>query len=72
MQLYRVLHAYVAANPRQGYCQGFNMIAALILFYVPEEDAFFCFDHVMHKRYAKCNNELRLAQSESVVLERLL
>ena len=38
--LYNVLHAYAAHNPEVGYCQSQGPIAAVLVMYMPEEDAF--------------------------------
>lgn len=41
--LRRILHAYAALDPEVGYCQGMGFIAGLLLTYMIEEDAFYCF-----------------------------
>ena len=38
--LFHVLRAYNVYDPKVGYCQGMGFIAALLLCYMPEEDAF--------------------------------
>ena len=38
--LFRVLVAYAQADPAVGYCQGMGFIAAVLLSYLTEEDAF--------------------------------
>ncbi|GBF87851.1 hypothetical protein Rsub_00563 [Raphidocelis subcapitata] len=38
--LRRVLRAYAALDPEVGYCQGMNFVAALLLSYLPEPQAF--------------------------------
>ena len=39
-QLFHVLAAYSMYNTEVGYCQGMSQIAALLLMYMNEEDAF--------------------------------
>ena len=45
--LTRVLRAYVAYRPTLGYTQGMSTFAAILLLYMSEEDAFWCFAHLM-------------------------
>jgi len=40
--LRRLLTWYAALDPEVGYCQGMGFIAALLLSYMIEEDAFYC------------------------------
>lgn len=40
-QLFQVLRAYAIFNPEVGYCQGMGFLVALLLNYMPEEDAFY-------------------------------
>ena len=42
VSLRRVLTWYAALDPEVGYCQGMGFIAALLLSYMIEEDAFYC------------------------------
>eukprot|EP00051_Salpingoeca_urceolata_P029413 m.6731 g.6731 ORF g.6731 m.6731 type:complete len:893 (-) comp2717_c0_seq2:124-2802(-) len=42
-KLGRILTAFSWFNPRVGYCQGLNRIAGFALFFLEEEDAFWCF-----------------------------
>ena len=46
-KLRRVLLAYSLHNPAVGYCQGFNMIAAIALLFLDEEDAFWCLLYIV-------------------------
>ena len=48
--LRRVLVAYSAHNDQIGYTQGMNYIVAMLLGFMPEEDAFWAFVSIMHKR----------------------
>jgi len=41
--LRRLLHAYTELDPEVGYCQGMAFIAAALLSYIEEEEAFWCF-----------------------------
>lgn len=45
--LYRILVAYSVYNSEIGYCQGMSHIAALILMYMDEEDAFWSLSTLM-------------------------
>eukprot|EP01083_Nonionella_stella_P046914 125622_1 len=47
--LRRVLSAYSVFNQRVGYCQGMNFIAALLLRFMSEEDAFWMLAHVVEQ-----------------------
>jgi hypothetical protein len=40
--LHNVLTAYVRRNPTVGYCQGLNFVAAHLLSYLDQEQAFWC------------------------------
>lgn len=71
IRLRKVLTAYSAHNPRVGYCQGMNRLAAVALLVLPEEEAFWCLaaivDKIMPVGYY---NDLWLAQVDSnVVME---
>eukprot|EP00730_Choanoeca_flexa_P000492 TRINITY_DN10219_c0_g1_i1.p1 TRINITY_DN10219_c0_g1~~TRINITY_DN10219_c0_g1_i1.p1 ORF type:complete len:677 (+),score=188.48 TRINITY_DN10219_c0_g1_i1:343-2373(+) len=48
-RLYRVLVAYSFAHRNVGYCQGMNQIAALLLLFMDEEDAFWGLSAVVEK-----------------------
>lgn len=69
IRLRRVLTAYSEHNPRVGYCQGMNRLAAVALLVLPEEEAFWCLvtivDDIMPKGYY---NDLWLAQVDSSVV----
>lgn len=45
--LFRVLVAYAYVDPAVGYCQGMGFIAAMLLCYMPEEDAFWAFNALL-------------------------
>jgi len=47
IMLYNVLKAYSVYNPNLGYTQGMSILAALLLMYMEEEDAFWTFATVM-------------------------
>ena len=42
VSLRQILIWYAALDPEVGYCQGMGFIAALLLSYMVEEDAFYC------------------------------
>ena len=46
--LRRLLHAYTELDPEVGYCQGMAFIAAAMLSYMEEEEAFWSFVSVMY------------------------
>lgn len=48
-KLRRVLSAYSWRNPDIGYCQGMNMLAAIALLFLEEEDAFWCLAAIIEK-----------------------
>lgn len=68
-RLRRVLTAYSEHNPKVGYCQGMNRLAAVALLVLPEEEAFWCLstivDNIMPTGYY---NDLWLAQVDSSVV----
>jgi hypothetical protein len=43
----RLLCAYAVRNPKYGYCQNMTCIIGIILFFLPEEDAFWLFATIM-------------------------
>ena len=45
----RVLSVYALHNPEVGYCQGMNVVLAMLLLVVEEEDAFFTLDTIVHE-----------------------
>jgi hypothetical protein len=58
-RLRRVLIAYSRHNPKVGYCQGLNRLAAVSLLFMPEEDAFWALvtiiEHLMPPEYYSHN-----------------
>ncbi|CAL4120820.1 unnamed protein product, partial [Meganyctiphanes norvegica] len=46
-KLRRVLLAYSRHNPEVGYCQGLNRLAAIVLLFLNEEDAFWCLVYIV-------------------------
>lgn len=40
--MYRVLRAYTAYNPKDGFCQAHAPLVSVLLMYMPEEQAFWC------------------------------
>lgn len=69
IRLRRVLTAYSEHNPKVGYCQGMNRLAAVALLVLPECEAFWCLvaiiDEIMPNGYY---NDLWLAQVDSSVV----
>lgn len=69
VRLRRVLTAYSEHNPKVGYCQGMNRLAAVALLVLPEEEAFWCLvtiiENIMPQGYY---NDLWLAQVDSNVV----
>jgi hypothetical protein len=43
----RILNAFTIRNPNYGYCQNMTFIVAIILFFLPEEDAFWLFTTIL-------------------------
>ena len=41
--LRHLLQLYAKVDSQVGYCQGMAFIAGLLLTYMPEDDAFYCF-----------------------------
>ncbi|KJE93456.1 hypothetical protein CAOG_04244 [Capsaspora owczarzaki ATCC 30864] len=72
--LRRVLVAYSWHNPQVGYCQGMNLIAAILLLHLNEEDSFWglvaLIEHVMPPDYY--NASLIASQADQRVLRDLL
>ena len=56
-ELTKILKAYSIYNPVIGYCQAQAPIAALLLMYMPAQDAFWCFenicDHILKGYYSE-------------------
>ncbi|XP_067944391.1 TBC1 domain family member 10A-like [Watersipora subatra] len=40
--LYEVLRAYIAYNPKEGFCQAHAPVASVLLMHLPQEQAFWC------------------------------
>jgi len=59
--LYNVLSAFSVQNETIGYCQGMQAMAALLLMFMVEEDAFFALDAI-----AKCEKWGKLARCWSM------
>jgi len=59
--LFDVLCTYSFYNSEVGYCQGMSQIAALLLVYMDEEDAFWGLHQIMtNRKYAMHGKELNL------------
>lgn len=43
----RILAAFISRNPKYGYCQNMTCIIGMILFFLPEEDAFWLFTTII-------------------------
>ncbi|RWS11015.1 USP6 N-terminal-like protein [Dinothrombium tinctorium] len=79
-ELFRVLVAYSVYNSEIGYCQGMSQIAALLLMYMSEEDAFWALDRLMSSdKYAMHGffipgfpKLVRFARHHDLVLKRYL
>ncbi|XP_066974077.1 uncharacterized protein [Macrobrachium rosenbergii] len=79
-QLFHILVAYSMYNQEVGYCQGMSQIAALLLMYLNEEDAFWALSALMSKpKYAMHGffipgfpKLLRYQQHHDKILEKFL
>lgn len=73
-KLRNVLLAYSWHNPSIGYCQGMNRIAAIILLFLGEEEAFWCLvaiiDYIMPADYY--SKTMLAAQADQRVLKDLI
>jgi hypothetical protein len=56
--LFHVLGAYSMYNQEIGYCQGMSQIAALLLMYMEEEEAFWALSALMADRRYAMHGEL--------------
>lgn len=71
--LQRVLEAYSRKNPTVGYCQGMNFIAAGLLVFMNEEEAFWMMswivEHLLQQYYS---HHLAGPQADAAILEHYL
>jgi len=70
----RLLSAYAVRNPKYGYCQNMTCIIGIILFFLPEEDAFWLFATIMEDLLPKdfCSPTLIGLRVDQRVLEVLI
>lgn len=47
--LYTLLKAYTIRHPEKGYCQGQAPLAAVLLMFMPEVDAFWTFNEICER-----------------------
>uniref|UniRef100_A0A8R1I0P0 Rab-GAP TBC domain-containing protein n=1 Tax=Caenorhabditis japonica TaxID=281687 RepID=A0A8R1I0P0_CAEJA len=73
-QLLQVLHAFCLHNPKIGYCQGMNFLAATALLFVGPEDAFWFLIAITERYFDKTyfDSNLTGAQADQEVLKGLL
>ncbi|XP_074379246.1 uncharacterized protein LOC141720629 isoform X2 [Apium graveolens] len=71
--LRRVLIAYSRHNPGVGYCQGMNFFAGLLLFMMPEENAFWTFVGIIDDYFdGYFSQEMIESQVDQLVFEDLM
>jgi hypothetical protein len=71
--LRNVLLAYAARNPAVGYCQGMNIVAAMLLLYLSEEVAFWVFTSIVEEIAPDYyNKQLFGSQVDQKVFNRLV
>lgn len=71
--LRNVLLAYAARNPSVGYCQGMNIVAAMLLLYLPEEVAFWVLTSIIEEIAPDYyNKQLFGSQVDQKVFNRLV
>lgn len=71
--LRNVLLAYAARNPAIGYCQGMNIVAAMLLLYLPEEVAFWVLTSIVEEIAPDYyNKQLFGSQVDQKVFNRLV
>lgn len=70
----RLLCAYAVRNPTLGYCQNMTCVMGIILFFLPEEDAFWLFSTIMEDLLPKdfCSPTLIGLRVDQRVLEVLI
>lgn len=71
--LRNVLLAYATRNPSVGYCQGMNIVAAMLLLYLPEEVAFWVLTSIIEEIAPDYyNKQLFGSQVDQKVFNRLV
>lgn len=71
--LRNVLLAYASRNPSVGYCQGMNIVAAMLLLYLPEEVAFWVLTSIIEEIAPDYyNKQLFGSQVDQKVFNRLV
>ena len=70
--LFRILKAYAAYNTHVDYCQGMGFPASILLYYMPEKQAFWAFLQMMNKIDNMFRNSLQGVHERCKVLELLL
>nr|CAB3266824.1 TBC1 domain family member 10A [Phallusia mammillata] len=68
-----VLHAYVAYNPKDGYCQGQAPVAAVLLMHMPAKDAFWCMTAILTYYISGYYSQgLEVIQVDGLIMQSLL